>query len=177
MTLRSLVVILTLSAVTGEQMSPGGEEEAGVRVVSTGRRKLTAGEETGYMNMREIAKLVAEDGASKDFFGYNVAIDGDTVVVGAFEDDKGSESNSGSAYILTRDVAGRLSAGWTQRAKLVVGDGAWGDNFGLSVAIDGDTVVVGALGDNYARGSVYIFTRNIAGSLTAGWTQRAKLWA
>jgi hypothetical protein len=145
---------------------------------STIRRKLTNLDSSSYINVLQIAKVVAEDGAKGDYFGYSLAIDGDTLVVGAYgDDDGGSNSNSGSAYIFTRDVAGRLSAGWTQRAKLVVGDGAFGDNFGMSVAIDGDTLVVGAVGDSNARGSVYIFTRNIAGSLTAGWTQSAKFWA
>ena len=47
-----------------------------------------------------------------DAFGYSVSIDGDTVVIGAFgDDDKGS--NSGSAYVFTRDTAGDLTSGWT----------------------------------------------------------------
>jgi hypothetical protein len=125
------------------------------------------------------AKLVAGDGAAGDEFGVSMAIDGDTVAVGAYyDDDKGSDS--GSAYIYTCDVAGSLTAGWTQRAKLVAGDGAAGDEFGISVAINGDTVAVGAYRDGDKgsfSGSAYIFTRDVAGSLTAGWTQRAKLVA
>ena len=60
------------------------------------------------------------------------------------DDDKGS--NSGSAYVFTRDTAGDLASGWTQVAKLTADDGAEGDYFGTSVSIDGDTVVVGASG-------------------------------
>jgi hypothetical protein len=134
---------------------------------------------TWYLNVSQIAKLVAGDGAANDRFGYNVAIDGDTMVIGSYyDDDKGTDS--GSAYIYTRDVAGSLTAGWTQRAKLVAGDGAANDRFGGSVAISGDTVAVGAYRDDdkgSSSGSAYIYTRDVAGSLTAGWTQRAKFIA
>ena len=58
------------------------------------------------------------------------------------DDDKGS--NSGSAYVFTRDTAGDLASGWTQVAKLTADDGAASDYFGYSVSIDGDTVVIGA---------------------------------
>ena len=61
---------------------------------------------------------------------------------GVGDDDKGS--NSGSAYVFTRDTAGDLTSTWTQLAKLTATDGAAGDEFGVSVSIDGDTVVVGA---------------------------------
>ena len=91
----------------------------------------------------QIAKLTADDGAASDYFGYSVSIDGDTVVIGANrDDDKGS--NSGSAYVFTRDTAGDLGSGWTQLAKLTAEDGADSDQFGSSVSIDGDTVVIGA---------------------------------
>ena len=91
----------------------------------------------------QVAKLTADDGAASDGFGISVSIDGDTVVVGAHaDDDKGSQS--GSAYVFTRDAAGDLASGWTQVAKLTADDGAADDEFGYSVSIDGDTVVIGA---------------------------------
>ena len=70
----------------------------------------------------QVAKLTASDGAASDYFGSSVSIDGDTMVVGATDDDKGS--NSGSAYVFTRDTAGDLASGWTQVAKLTADDGA-----------------------------------------------------
>ena len=76
-------------------------------------------------------------------FGYSVSIDGDTVVIGASGDDD-EESNSGSAYVFTRDTAGDLASGWTEVAKLTADDGAASDEFGYSVSIDGDTMVIGA---------------------------------
>jgi hypothetical protein len=114
------------------------------------------------------AKLTAADGAATDRFGYAVAIDGDTVVVGApYDDDKGADS--GSAYVFTR-----TGGTWTQQAKLTAAGGAAGDWFGWAVAVDGDTVVVGAPDDakGAKSGSAYVFVR--AG---ATWTQQAKLLA
>ena len=88
-----------------------------------------------------------------------MSIDGDTVVIGAFaDDDKGS--NSGSAYVFTRDTAGDLTSGWTQFAKLTADDGAGYDYFGVSVSIDGDTMVIGAFKDSHIAndvGSAYVF--------------------
>ena len=128
----------------------------------------------------EIANLTAGDATAGDSFGEGVEIDGDTMVVGAtFDADKGS--GSGSAYIFTRDTPGDIHSNWTQRAKLLASDGEVDDNFGQSVAIDGDTVVIGSYGEDApgenASGAAYIFTRNTPGSLTSGWTQVAKLRA
>ncbi|MBC8377697.1 MAG: S8 family serine peptidase, partial [Planctomycetes bacterium] len=115
------------------------------------------------------AKLTASDGYSSDLFGYSVSIDGDTVIVGAHQNDDNG-SNSGSAYIFQRN--GTI---WTQQAKLTASDGYSSDLFGSSVSIDGDTVIVGAHqnDDNGSNsGSAYIFQRN--GTI---WTQQAKLTA
>ena len=99
----------------------------------------------------QVAKLTASDGAADDRFGWSVSIDGDTVAIGAYyDDDKGS--GSGSAYVFTRVTAGDLTSGWTQVAKLTADDGAANDWFGFSVSIDGNTMVIGAHGDD-ARGS------------------------
>ena len=73
-------------------------------------------------------------------FGYSVAISGETVVVGAPFDDGAAGFDQGSAYVFVR------SGGvWSQQQKLLASDAASGDEFGFSVAISGETVVVGAL--------------------------------
>ena len=115
----------------------------------------------------EQAKLLPVDGAAEDTFGVDVAVDGDTTVIGAGGDDDGG-LDSGSAYVFTR------TAGvWTEQAKLLPADGADGDDFGASVAVDGDSTVIGARFDDDhgpQSGSAYVFTR------TAGvWTEQAKL--
>ena len=103
------------------------------------------------------AKLTAPDGAAGDEFGYSVAISGDIAVIGApRDDDRGDDS--GSAYVFSRS-----GNSWVQQAKLVAIDGAAGDVFGISVAISGDTVVVGAdLADEKGSnsGAAYVFRRS-----------------
>ena len=116
-------------------------------------------------------KLLSSDGADFDWFGVSVALDGDTAVIGANSDDD-LGSSSGSAYVFTRDHVGL----WTQQSKLVASDGAGGDQFGFSVALDGDTAVLGAHGRDELgvnSGSAYVFTRDHAGL----WTEQAKLLA
>ena len=118
-----------------------------------------------------LGKLIASDGEATDYFGASAAVSGDRVVVGAFrEDDNGLDA--GAAYVYERNAAG----GWDEVAKLLADEGAAGDYFGLSVAIDGDRIVVGAYEDDVngtASGAVYVFERNGVG----GWTQVAKLLA
>ena len=116
-------------------------------------------------------KLVAGDRGVSDYFGYSVAIDGNTAVVGAYLEDPGNTSNAGSAYVFTRD-----GTSWNQQQKLTAGDRERSDHFGYSVAIDGDTAVVGAyredpgnLGD---AGSAYVFVRS-----GTSWSQQQKLVA
>jgi len=118
----------------------------------------------------EQAKLTASDGVAYDRFGKSVAIDGDTIVIGAHLDDTDSGSDSGSAYVYIR--SGTV---WTEQAKLTASDGARDDLFGYNVAISGDTIVIGAYGDDdngEYRGSVYVYT--LSGII---WTEQAKLTA
>lgn len=104
------------------------------------------------------AYLKASNTEFGDGFGFSVAASGDTVVVGAFSEDSGAtgvdgpQSNgigtSGAAYVFVRN--GPL---WTQQAYLKASNTGSGDNFGTSVAISGDTIVVGAfLEDSNATG-------------------------
>ena len=119
------------------------------------------------------AQLLASDGAASDQFGYDVAIDGDTAIVGADWDDTLAGINAGSAYVFVRAANGV----WTQQAKLVATDSSAFDLFGVSVAVSGDTAVVGAPGDNTLAGtdagSAYVFVRDNEGV----WTQQARLFA
>lgn len=112
---------------------------------------------SGWTDMTHTAKLTAGDGAAGDYFGYAVAISGDTVVVGSFFDnDMGLDS--GSAYIFVKPETGW--ANMTHTAKLTAGDGAANDNFGRSVAISGYTIVIGAPFDDVKgtdSGSAYVF--------------------
>ncbi len=110
-------------------------------------------------------KLVGTGAVGASMQGYSVAIsgDGNTVIVGAPNDN----SNEGAAFVFVRS-----GGGWTQEAKLV-GTGAIGvAQQGISVALNGDgnTAVVGGYVDNSDQGAVWVFTRS-----GGTWTQQAKL--
>jgi len=111
----------------------------------------------------EVAKLVASDGSMEDYFGYSVSICGDYAICGEPQDD----SFRGSVYVFVRS-----GTGWLEVAKLVASDGAMVDFFGCSVSISGDYAIIGAVGDDSARGSVYVFVRS-----GTSWLEVAKLVA
>ena len=113
----------------------------------------------------QLAKLTASDAATGDRFGYSVAISDNIALVGAtHNDDAGFDS--GSAYLFDITTGNQL-------AKLTASDAAAGDEFGWSVAISGNTALVGAFGDDhagFASGSAYLFditTGNQLAKLTA----------
>ena len=114
-------------------------------------------------------KLTANDAAANDRFGFSVATNGDTVVVGAYT----KNSNTGAAYVFERNQGG--ADNWGQVQKLTASDTAVNDQFGRSVAIDVDTIVVGAYGKNSNTGASYIFERNQGGA--EHWGQVQKLTA
>ena len=93
----------------------------------------------------EQQKLLASDGAAGDYFGFSVSVSGDTVVVGASLDDTPGGVDAGSAYVFVRS-----GTTWTEQQKLLASDGAAGDDFGYSVSVSGDTVVVGASARRHA---------------------------
>ncbi|MFT3742928.1 MAG: FG-GAP repeat protein [Pyrinomonadaceae bacterium] len=101
------------------------------------------------------AKLTAQDAGENDFFGASVATNGDIAVVGSYNDDTPAGDSAGSVYIYTR--SGNV---WTQQQKLVADDGEANDNFGASVAMTNDTLVIGADRDDFSTGSVYVFVRS-----------------
>jgi hypothetical protein len=116
-------------------------------------------------------QLTASDGGPGDLFGSSVAINGDTIIVGASNDDVGGNSGQGSAYVFTRN-----GTTWMQQQQLTAADGAAGDSFGCSVTISGDTIIVGArnhdVGGNSLQGSAYVFVQS-----GASWTQQQQLIA
>lgn len=117
----------------------------------------------------EQAKLTADDAAPQDLFGHAVAVSGDTVILSARNDDHSGLTDAGSAYVFVRNAAS-----WTQQAKLVAPDAADFDHFGISLALFGDTAIVGAAFDDHAggvdAGSAYVFVRS-----GTTWTLQAKL--
>jgi len=113
----------------------------------------------------ELAKLIASDPGEDDWFGWSVSISGDTAIVGALYDDIGGSTDAGSAYIFERNEGG--TDNWGQVAKLTHVAPSSHSFFGFSVAIDGDTAIVGAHWDNLGgysnSGSAHIFQRDLGG--------------
>jgi hypothetical protein len=148
----------------GTLLLPGGLRYAGVHATDAGGRALPAWLQMsgGRVLVRvddhgarypvrvdpfvQQAELTASDGAVEDDLGYSVAISGNTLVVGAPHqkypqvESPGTDPNPGAAYVFVKGAGG-----WIQTAKLTAPDGA-ASGLGWSVAISGNTVVVGAPG-------------------------------
>ena len=100
--------------------------------------------------------MLASDGGAGEMFGGSVSISGIPPLWGLYADIRGA------AYIFSKAVDGT----WSQSAKVTTSDGAGDNYFGLSVAISGDTAIVGASGDDVPgifSGSAYIFTKAVDG--------------
>ncbi|MBX7209707.1 MAG: choice-of-anchor D domain-containing protein [Verrucomicrobiaceae bacterium] len=135
------------------------------------------------------AYLKASNPGAGDWFGSSVAISGDTIVVGAHLEDGGgtgvnptpdeASADAGAAYVFTRS-----GGTWVQQACLKASNTGAGDMFGLAVAISGDTIAIGAKGEDGSGGAVnapsddlladagaaYVFTRS-----GGAWSQQAYL--
>lgn len=114
----------------------------------------------GPCKANQVIELAGDDSTPGDYFGFSVAIDGDTAVAGASE-----HGGTGAAYVFVR------SGGvWVQQQMLTSSDAAPLDGFGHSVSISGDTIVVGAPFDDSDAGSAYVFVRS-----GVVWAEQAKL--
>lgn len=118
-------------------------------------------------NWNKVQKIKPSDGSASSSFGSSVAIQGNTIVVGA---DK--ENSAGAAYIFTYN-----GSTWSQQAKLKSSDIETNDVFGISVGISDNKVIVGAYGEDstvaYSNvGAAYVFAYN-----GTNWNQEAKLLA
>lgn len=158
-------------AVVGAfQSSPAGGLQAGAAYVFE-RSQGNPG------SWSEVAKLTASDGAAGDNFGLSVAVSGDTVLVGAYQDDNAGGNSAGAAYVFERDQGGPEA--WGEVRKLVASDGSTSALFGHSVALCGDTVLVGARADDNAgggnAGAAYVFGRDQGGA--DAWGEVRKLVA
>lgn len=143
---------------------------------------------------KQEAYIKASNSDTNDGFGASLAIDGDTLVVGAPGENSNANSvdgnqmnessdNSGAVYVFVRDVTGK----WSQQAYIKASNNGANDNFGGAVAISGDTIAIGApfedsnaigiggdQGNNSSpdSGAVFIYFRS-----GASWQQQAYLKA
>jgi hypothetical protein len=139
----------------------GGQGQAGAAYVFT-RSGVTWSQQ---------AELTASDAAASDYFGYSVALSGDTALVGAPFRTVSGQTNAGVVYVFVRS-----GTTWSRQAELSDPDTATGDRFGTSVALDGDTALIGApdktISGQADAGEVYVYTRS-----GTSWSQQAELTA
>jgi hypothetical protein len=173
------------SAAQGVDGNQDDNSATGSGAVYVFRRSDTAWLQEAY--------LKASNTGALDFFGFSVALSGDTLVIGAYQEDSMAQgvdgnqadntaSNSGAAYVFRRS-----GTAWLQEAYLKASNTDAADRFGLSVALSGDTLAVGAQHEDSAAqsvdgnqddnsatdsGAVYIFRRS-----GTAWLQEAYLKA
>jgi len=111
----------------------------------------------GEDNWGQVAQLTCGDPGYHTLFGWSVAVSGDVALVGA----RASSLSPGSVYVFQRNEGG--DDNWGQVALLIAPDGKQGNLFGTSVAVSGDSALVGASELSWNResgGSVYVYDRN-----------------
>ncbi len=106
----------------------------------------------GPDNWGMLKKIMASDGQAGDTFGAAVSVSGDILAVGAFQ---AGADDTGAAYVFHRNQG--ATNNWGQMKKLAPSDGAALDYFGVSTAVTGDAVAVGADGKDGGKGAVYIY--------------------
>ncbi|KAJ1460279.1 FG-GAP repeat-domain-containing protein [Pelagophyceae sp. CCMP2097] len=167
----AVALALLFSDASAQQPSAFSGAAAHLESAAAKHGAIRAGAADDWTTLK--VRVTADDNYNFGYFGHAVAIDGDTIVVGAYkDDDKGSDS--GSAYVF---VKGDGVGSWSQDAKLTAADSAKLDYFGFSVGISGDYIVVGADSDDDKgpnAGAAYVFVK---GEGVASWNEKAKLTA
>ncbi len=136
--------------------APGSNSRAGAAYVF----------QRGSTLWNQLQKLTASDGSANDGFGNSVALDGATALVGAPGKYNSTLAVAGAAYVFVRN-----GVNWyAQQQELVPNDPGAADNFGNSVALSGDTALVGAWDKNSGAGAAYVFVRS-----GTTWTQQKEL--
>jgi hypothetical protein len=177
-------------AISGDTIVVGAhlEDSDSTTVNGSGSNNNAANAGAAYVFTRsgvawtQQAYLKASNAEPADLFGVAVAVSGDTVVVGASREGSSATGvngdganngsfSSGAAYVFLRN-----GANWTQQAYLKASNPGGGDAFGKSLSLDGDTLVVGAAGEDSSAtgvdgnqasnsasgaGAAYVFSRSV----------------
>lgn len=142
---------------------PISDESFGAGVAVDGDTAVVRSSDGAFVYVKQVdtwvfqALLQPSIAKPTDIYQYDVAISGDTVLIGAQTD----AGDTGAVYVFTRS-----GTSWSQQAKLTASDAAPSQQYGFSLALQGDTALIGARGANAA----YIFTRSFN-----VWTQAQKL--
>ena len=146
-------------AIDGDIVIVGAPNHDGSNGNNSGAAYVFTKPANGWADADEPLKLTASDAAVRDLFGSSLALEGNTAVIGAYEDSHNGVTRAGSAYVFAKDSLGV----WGQAAQLTASDAEYEDWFGYSVALDGDTVLIGAKldthGAQFFSGSAYVFTK------------------
>jgi hypothetical protein len=150
-------------AVAGSWMVVGAERDDNIKGTNAGAVYIYSKTSSSSSPWSQITQLLAADGANSDYFGKSVAIskDASTIVVGAYWDDFSDSTttttDSGAAYLFRATISTTTAAvEWAQMGNFVAADRASNDQLGISIAIEDNIVVVGAVGDDTNQGSAYV---------------------
>jgi hypothetical protein len=161
---------------TSDGVAPFGVSMSGNTIIAQSNSAIYVWEKPagGWVDMSsETAKLISSDGAEFNI----VATSGNTIVAGAFQQTVHGVQDAGAAYVFVEPAGGWRNGTENAILTAVNADCKNGCYFGTAVAIDGETIVVGApettLGSAYDAGAVYIFVKPASG--WANMTQTAEL--
>jgi uncharacterized repeat protein (TIGR01451 family) len=141
---------------------------------SSGAAYIFERDHGGADNWGEVKKLLPSSGTDGDHFGSSVAVSGDKVAIGGNGVTTGDGVGAGAAWIFDRDEGG--SGNWGEARYITPADAFEYQNFGHTVAIRGDLLMVGAgraASGDILRGSAYLFERDYGGA--GNWGERVKL--
>jgi hypothetical protein len=158
------------------QLTNAGEPGGAVAVAASGNTVVVGGyvyvkPAAGWTSMTQTATLSPSDPSSAICFGCSVAIDGNTIVIGAYEANEGSNVSQGAVYVFVEPAGGWTNM--TETAKLTASDGVAYQQLGHSVGVSGNTVVAGTYTSVAGATKAYAFVEP-AGGWASG-TQTAEL--
>jgi len=129
----------------------------------------------GINNWGEVKKLTASDASSSDFFGQSVAIEDSIIIIGSPQDDDNG-TNSGSAYIYSKNLGGQDN--WGELKKLSASNASSGDKFGYSIVFNNSQIIIGSIFEDEFKsnsGAAYIYYKDFGG--IDNWGELKKLKA
>ncbi len=158
----ALITINELPVISGNDSAPiliyPGTNTVTIVVKSPDRNTERTYTITVLVMINELSSILrGSDTGNSDRFGWSIACDGTTLVIGA--PNASSGTGPGAVYVFTKG-----SSGWVQEQKLTSSDGANGDLFGWSVAVSGNSIAVGAPhqddGIHTDNGAAYVFIKS-----------------
>lgn len=158
-------------SVAGDIVAVGAPTYAATGQLNRGAVYIFARNAGGADNWGQVARLTAPDGADGDKFGWDIALDGQHLVVGSPNHDQPGLLNIGAVYVFSRNQGG--ADNWGFEAKLNQPFPQAGDRLGYSVDVHGDQIVAGApyrtgTGGVILQGAAYAFKVDLAAA--SGWS-------